>query len=103
MSKRPTPGLENSLISDVRYTAASRQHFARGLCGWVTCTVSRTLRLDGLAVRCTLEGRYAISFPARRDAKGRQHFVVRPVDDRARRLIEREILAQLGFVEGKAP
>ena len=46
------------------------------------------LIVDGITVRRTATGKLALSFPERRDRKGRAHSVVRPVDDESRRRIE---------------
>jgi len=48
-----------------------------GRVGFVACTVAG-LRLDGLVLRRTRGGRLALSFPCRRDARGRRHPFVRP-------------------------
>ena len=58
-----------------------------------------TLRLDGLALRRTADGRLSLSFPARRDTAGKQHPYLRPVDDAARRDIEHQIFTALGLGE----
>ena len=67
-----------------------------GLLGWVSCVVNDTLILDGLTLRRTQAGKLTLSYPDRRDGSGRQHHYLRPVDDRARRDIESQILAKLG-------
>ncbi len=54
------------------------------------------LVLDGIVLRRTTEGRFALSWPAKTDRGGQRHAYVRPVDDAARRAIEAEILGQLG-------
>jgi hypothetical protein len=90
---------EPLLVSEVRFTSARSDDIERGLIGWASFTVDGNLRLDGVAVRRTVEGRHALSFPARRDASRRRHFYVRPLDDRARREIERQVLGTLGFLE----
>ena len=84
------------MISDVRFTPASADKRSQGLLGWLSLTAG-IWRLDSLTIRRTHDGRLAVSFPVRVDGKGRQHPIVRPLDDRARRMIEREILAQLGL------
>ena len=89
-------------IRKVCFTSASPGEVQTGLLGWVSCTLNGTLRLDGLVLRRTADGRLALTFPARRDACGRQHCYVRPLDDRARREIERHIFAALGLEEGTA-
>lgn len=54
------------------------------------------LIVDGVTLRITRDRRFALSWPARSDRRGRRHATVRPVDDEVRRRIEREILGQLG-------
>lgn len=90
---------EKIKISSVQFTAAGEGDVARGLLGWVSCTLNNTLHLDGVAVRRTADGRHALSFPARRDAQGRQHFLVRPLDDTSRREIEAQVFKALGLEE----
>lgn len=70
--------------------------------GWVACTLNGSIRLDGLALRKTASGRLALSFPARRDATGKQHFYSRPLDDRSRREIEYEVFKALGLEQEAA-
>ena len=67
--------------------------------GWISCTVDGTLRLSGIALRTTADGKLALSYPARKTRDGGQHFFIRPVDDKARREIEHQILSALGFAE----
>ena len=92
--------LRSFRISDVRFITASSGERSGGLIGWVSFKLNDHIRLDGVAVRRTADGRLALSFPARRDGAGRQHFYVRPLDDQARRDIERQVFAALGFEEG---
>ena len=87
-------------VTHVRFKAASSREARTGLLGWVSCTVNGSLRLDGLSLRRTADARLVLSFPARRDGAGRQHFYVRPSDDRARREIERQVFQALGLEEG---
>ena len=82
-------------VSEVSFTSASREERRTGLLGWVAVVINGALKIDGLTVRQTREGRLALSFPARRDRQDRVHFVVRPISDEARRTIERQVLAQL--------
>ncbi|MCP4039712.1 MAG: hypothetical protein GY733_22400 [bacterium] len=90
---------EKLRISDVAFARAQSSDRGSGLLGWVACTVAGLLRVDGIAVRRTLDGRVALAFPCRKDGRGRKHYVVRPVDDEGRVTIERQVLAQLGLVE----
>lgn len=49
------------------------------------------LVLDGITLRRTAEGRLTLSFPQRRDGRGRSHPLFRPIDDDARLRIEKAI------------
>jgi len=90
-------------ISDVAFIAASAGDRASGLIGWISCTVGLALRLDGITVRRTADGRVVLSFPARTDRHGHSHPYVRPVDDDSRRDLERRILGELGFAADGGP
>jgi DNA-binding cell septation regulator SpoVG len=90
-------------ITSARLAAASADAARAGLLGWVSCTLNGRIRLDGLALRRTLDGRLVVSFPARRDTAGRRHFLVRPLDADARRELQRQILDALGLSEKAAP
>lgn len=65
-----------------------------GLLGYLSVLYGG-LVLDGITLRRTAQGRFALSFPAKTDRAGRRHPFVRPVDDEVRREVEREILSQL--------
>jgi len=84
------------LVSNIRFVAASTADERHGLLGWASFVLAETLVVESVALRRTLDGRTVISFPTRRDRHGRQHAIVRPVDDAARCALEREVLAALG-------
>ena len=86
----------SDLASNVRFTPAGWLDQATGLLGWVTFTLGDVLRLDGVAVRRTREGRVTLSFPR---GSGKYQ-PVRPLDNKARRVIEREILGAIDFGRG---
>jgi DNA-binding cell septation regulator SpoVG len=88
---------EPLLVSEVRFTSASSDDIERGLLGWASFTVDGNLRIDGVAVRRTLDGRLVLSFPSRRDGQGRRHAYVRPLDDDARRHVEHQVFEALGL------
>ncbi len=77
-----------------------------GLLGYLSVTYG-DLVLDGIVLRRTSEGRFALSFPARTDRAGKRHSYIRPVDDAARQAVERELLRQLAqqsdVVRGATP
>ena len=72
-----------------------------GLLGFISLFYGDIV-LDGLTVRRTADGRLTISYPQRRDGKGRRHPIVRPVDDAARLRIERAIFGEATVAEGVA-
>lgn len=81
-------------LSRIRFTPASERDVQRGLLGWVACRCG-ALDLDGLALRRTARGTLAISFPERRDGRGRAHPYIAPVDLEARRALEDQVLRAL--------
>lgn len=89
-------------LSEVRFSPAPTSDVAAGLLGFVTCVVNGALRLDGLGLRRTRAGELRLSWPAREDAAGRRHAVVRPITDGARRALEAEVFRALGL-PGAAP
>ena len=82
-------------ISNVQLVWASEEEQQRGLLGWILCTINGVLVFDGLALRRTRDGRLTLSYPARRDRCGIAHHVLRPIDDVARREIERQVFSQI--------
>ena len=66
-----------------------------GLLGWISVFVG-DLIVDNITLRRMATGRLGLSFPQRRDKSGREHAIVRPLDNEARLRIEREVLGQLG-------
>jgi DNA-binding cell septation regulator SpoVG len=73
-----------------------------GLLGFISVFVGN-LVVDGIALRRTESGRLALSFPSRTAKNGDRHAIVRPVDDDARKAIEKELLRQLAEREEAAP
>lgn len=84
-------------VTGVRFTAASPEERGRGLLGFTSFVVAGGVRLDGVTVRRTADGRYTLAYPVREDATGREHYAVRPIDSRTRRALERQVLGHLGF------
>lgn len=84
------------LISDVGFTPATADDAKRGLLGYVRLKFAELLALDGITLRITGTGRHALSFPCREDRQNRKHPLFRPLDDRARDVIENAVFAALG-------
>jgi len=85
-------------IDKIELTTAGPELAETGLLGWVRCRLNGVLQLSCIALRRTRDGRHVLSFPARTDAAGERHFIVRPLDDRTRIEIERQVFAALGLV-----
>jgi len=83
-----------SRISSLFFTRAPSHLLHTGLLGWVTFRLD-DLRLDGVAVRVTQDGRMTLSYPARRDGHGRQHPYALPVGAEVRQAVEDEVLARI--------
>jgi len=84
-------------VAGVRFAEASARDQERGLLGYVSLLVSDSLRLDGVCLRRTEDGRLTLAYPSRRDRRGRTHPYLRPVCDEARRSIEVQVFAALGL------
>ena len=97
--KEPSRKRESLEITRVRFSQATPTEAEAGHLGYVSCVVGDTLCLDGLSLRRTLDGRMALSFPARVDSAGRPHPYIRPLNDTVRREIESQVLKKLGFEE----
>lgn len=79
-------------VSDVEFAPARRADAQRGLLGFVSFTLDGRLRIDGVALRRTRDGRHSISLPRRRG-----HVIVRPLAAGGTRALEHQILAHLGL------
>jgi len=81
-------------LRDLHLTPAPR-HLARtGLLGWARGRLGHVL-VDGLAVRRTRRGRLEVAWPTRRDAAGREHRLVWPVDRSVRDAVRAQVLAEV--------
>lgn len=76
------------------FTPAQALDFADGLLGWIDVQIG-LLVVHGVAVRRTRGGALTLSWPARDDRRGGRRSVVRPLDDDARRELERRVLGEL--------
>lgn len=90
-------------IRVVSSSPASISDRNRGLLGWLVIEVDGLFRVEGTTLRRTRAGRLTLSFPVRHDSTGRQHSIVRPLDDTARHAIERQVFEALGLSEESAP
>ena len=91
---------ERVLISDLQFIRAP-ETVARddGLLGWVSVTLAGVVRVEGIAIRIARDsGATLLSWPARRDARGRSHAIALPlpaVRDEVNRAILAEVRAAL--------
>ncbi len=89
-------------IRNVVFTSAKPEEAQTGLIGWVSAIIDESLTIDGIAVRRMRSGRLSLSFPARRNGRGRKFYYFRPLHDKARKEVERQVFSSLGFREGSA-
>ena len=68
-------------IDDVRFVSGSPTDVESGLVGWLSFVLNGMIRVDGISLRRTADGRRALSFPARVDSAGREWKFIRPLDD----------------------
>lgn len=87
----------NLMVDDIQFKAAGPAERRTGLLGWASFRLDGSLEVNGVTVRHTRDHRITISFPARYDRQGNKHFVLRPLHERARRAIERQLLDALGI------
>lgn len=87
--------MTSSVIRIRTWVRASDADRLTGLLGYLSIDYGDLL-LDGVVLRRTADGRYALSWPARTDRAGRRHPYIRPESDYVRQEIERELLWQLG-------
>ncbi len=86
------------MIRAVRFVPASDADADRGLLAYLKIDFG-PLVLDGVTLRRHADGRLGLSWPERTDRAGRRHPLVRPVNDEARELLEREVFKELGRQE----
>ncbi len=90
------------VVSNVAFKRAVDWRQSTGLLGWVAFVLDDGLAVDGVTVRRTACGVLALSFPARTDAGGRRHPILRPLDEETRRDIESQVFASLAIGEEEA-
>lgn len=81
-------------IHDVRFWPADAGKVADGLLGHVRFEVG-ALRLDGVMVRRSSDGRLGLSFPARESRNGTRFPLVRPTTQWERTRIESAVIGEL--------
>ncbi len=87
--------MRSLLVSDLRFAAANPALRSKGLLGWANLSLDGKIQLDCLAVRRTVSGEIALSFPSRTDASGVMHPYYMPLDDEIRRAIESQVIGEL--------
>ena len=82
-------------VTEVRFSPARPDQIEDGHLGFVAVVLDGELKLDGIALRRTRDGRRALSFPRRRDQRGFEHPYIRPLTDEARIDLERQVFEAL--------
>ena len=90
-------------VSDVRFVASSERDQRIGLLGYASFLLHGDIRIDGVAVRQTLDRRLVLSYPAKSSRGGVQHPYVLPINKPAREAIERAVFQAIGLGEGRLP
>ena len=90
-------------VTAVRATWVPKAAQRSGLLAYVSCVVAGELRLDGLTLRVTRDGRRIVSYPSKKDRRGTERAFVAPLGEPARRSIEQQILAALDLDERVRP
>lgn len=85
----------------VKWTPGTPDDLRLGLIAYVRISLDRVL-ID-VTARRTAEGKLTLSYPERRDGKGRRYSVVRPIDDDARRAIETEVFREACAINAVEP
>ena len=83
------------LVSRVRFVSVPPTLRCPGLLGWVSFQTRDGLRADGVVLRRSLRGELVFSWPTKPKGPGGRRFILRPVNDNARRAIEAELLEHL--------
>ena len=86
------------VVTQVRFTRATAHEVRSGLLGYVRAHYGYVV-LDGITVRRLANGGLALAWPVRRDRMGRNHALIRPLDDAARQSLEHAVFAQIELDE----
>jgi DNA-binding cell septation regulator SpoVG len=89
-------------VTEVHVRLAPPRDRELGLLAFVGLTVGGGLRLDGLTLRRGRSGDCYVAFPFRTDARGRERFYSRPLDEATKSAIEESVLAELVRMQGEA-
>ena len=81
------------VITRVEFHPAANDFIETGLLGWVQFDLDGHVRIDGVTVRRTRDGRLTLSFPA-----PRQRALVAPLNDQTRGSIERQVFDALSHL-----
>ncbi len=83
-------------VSEVRFTPSTRRDRDSGLLGFVSCVLNDAIKLDGITLRRTRDGKLTLSYPSRRDRRDVEHFIIAPLGDAVRLAVERQVFEALG-------
>jgi len=90
---------ERLVVTNVHFSKADASLQKTGLIGWISCEVNSSLKLDGITLRRTQDGRHVLSFPAKTDHR-KKRFLITPLNNAARMDIEQQIISALVKKEG---
>ena len=90
-------------LHEFRFVPADADHIKTGLLGWVSFALNETLRVDGVAVRRTADGRLTLAFPSKTDKHGRKRSLIWPLSEDARLDLESQVFDALLMDTRKQP
>jgi hypothetical protein len=85
------------IVSNVKFVEAAAVEMTTGLLGYLSFELDGLIGVDGVTLRRTLNGRHMLSWPQRRDGRGFNHPLLRPLSHRATRIIESQVFRALGM------
>ncbi len=86
-------------VTKARFHPAPSASNDRGLVGWIDFVLDDSIGIDGVELRRARDGVVILVYPRRRDREGREHYIVRPLDERTRAAIEAQVITLLGMRE----
>lgn len=84
-------------VSEVKLRLLKKRE--RGLLGWASCVINESFLLNDIAVRQSREGKFILSFPARRK-QDRTFYHYHPISREATQILTEAIIKEIRAVKG---
>ncbi|MCP4036597.1 MAG: hypothetical protein GY733_06645 [bacterium] len=89
-------------VTDAEFAPALARDRDRGLIGYVQVVINDTMVLDGLTLRVSSDGRRYLSYPSKSTRGGSRFPYIRPISERVRQDLQRQVFLALEIEEGAA-